>query len=441
MNNRISTFYTTLANIILLPISFLVSIVIARVLGPEDRGVLAFIMAMTPLVSLVFTIGMGSGIFYQITSGEYKVSESFFSILMISITIGIFTVGVFWVSYWMKWFPVLNSLSINQLVLISANAILGVLSMMMMKVLQSIGDFKRYSFIKVIMAMFQPLILICLVAGYGLRINGALITTFVISFTSIVILIGRILKKFSNIKWFINLPFIMDVLRYGKSTWLGEISQQFNTRADQIIIAMFLSPAQLGIYVVAVTISELVWLVPDSVNLIMQRKLTEGKMSHHAKIEFTAKISRILITFSLGLGAIIYLVFIYILMPLGYGEAYTSSRQILLLLIPGSVGMIVCKVVSRYFLSENKGHIVTKILISGFIMNIILLFLLIPIYKIWGAAFASSLTYIFTSFVTLYLVRDQIQGSFGQFIVSNSSDLKWVLSQIKNFKKELISSV
>ena len=82
-----------------------------------------------------------------------------------------------------------------------------------------------------------------------------------------------------------------------------------------------------------------------------------------------------------------------------YGDEFISAYSILLFLLPALFFDSLSRVKINYFKSNNSAFILNSISLTSLIINIILLFLLIPKYGLIGAALSSS-----TSYAVKYLI-------------------------------------
>jgi O-antigen/teichoic acid export membrane protein len=91
-----------------------------------------------------------------------------------------------------------------------------------------------------------------------------------------------------------------------------------------------------------------------------------------------------------------------------YGEAYQDAVWPLILLVPGIVAWSASKIVSNMLIyNRSMGVFVTKVAISGSLLNVILncLFLKVVNTGIVGASLASSMSYITVVSIILFKAR------------------------------------
>ena len=161
---------------------------------------------------------------------------------------------------------------------------------------------------------------------------------------------------------------------------------------DKIIIGILLGPSQLAIYVIAVTV---VNLLRGSFSQIFQvitpkiMKMEKELINYHLK-----RLMPKFIIFN-----IILLIFIIIILPfiikLFYSEKYIQSiyyAQIYTLTIPLA---FIMTITSNIIVAHNKENILLKLRIVGTIVLLSLYVLLIPLLGLIGAIISSIIYYIF----------------------------------------------
>lgn len=179
---------------------------------------------------------------------------------------------------------------------------------------------------------------------------------------------------------------------YGGVAWASTLFAFMHYRADQIMIKQYLGSADLGVYTIAVTIAELLFLLPLSINTALTGKLynlAEGDSGR----TLLARTTRICVAICLAL--CIFAIPGSFLIPYVYGKPYAAGTQIMLLLIPGVLFACIPKIVSPWFFSTGRPMVHLRITLGCLLINILLNLFLIPIWATLGAAMASTISYIF----------------------------------------------
>lgn len=199
----------------------------------------------------------------------------------------------------------------------------------------------------------------------------------------------------------ISLPVVKAEFSYGMVAWASALFAFLHYRVDQIMIKGYLGIADLGVYSVAVTIAELLFLFPISINSALSGRLYNLNTQDNGRALFSRTL-RISIVICLGL-CLLGLAGSF-LIPIVYGTAYAEATAIMLILLPGVLFACLPKVISPWFFSSGRPVVHLKITAFCLLLNILLNTLLIPIWGSRGAALASSISYLFYGLYYLYMM-------------------------------------
>ena len=178
-------------------------------------------------------------------------------------------------------------------------------------------------------------------------------------------------------------------VKYGFFPMLTVILMEINYKADVLMLDAFRIPkAQIGIYTLAVSMAEKIWLIPDALKDILVGRLAKGRDEREVQ-----KVSRISFAVVIALSAVFAAVGSPILNRL-YGEDYNGTYEAMLILLTGIIGMIFYKTVYSYNVTQGRRVINLVLLGIASLTNVIANAFLIPAYGINGAAAASSVSYL-----------------------------------------------
>lgn len=185
-------------------------------------------------------------------------------------------------------------------------------------------------------------------------------------------------------------------------------------QTDTLMLGVFRTSEELGVYNIAFSLSLFTSFVLNSVNVISAPKFSE--LFHAKKMEelkLTAKKSSQLIL--IGTTPIILgLIFLGNWILSFYGEEFIEGYWALLFLVFGQLISSIAGSVGYFLNMTGHQKQLQRILIIAAIVNIVLNYFLIPIYGIYGAAFATMLsTVLWNIIATVY-----IKVKFGFFITS-----------------------
>lgn len=217
-------------------------------------------------------------------------------------------------------------------------------------------------------------------------------------------------------------------VKYGFIPMITIILMDINYRIDVIMLDSFhIIKANIGIYTLAVSLAEKIWLIPDAMKDMLVSRLAKG--SNEKEV---SRVTRV----SIALVIVLSLFLVIIGRPLinsFYGVEYKNAYDVIVFLLVGIVGMVFYKTVYSY--NVTRGKRIANLLFLGIaaIANIIANWILIPKYHIYGAAIASSISYFICgiAFLTYFCV------------VTHTNIRKMTIIQVEDFTniKKIIGRV
>ncbi|MGB1249196.1 MAG: lipopolysaccharide biosynthesis protein [Candidatus Promineifilaceae bacterium] len=181
-----------------------------------------------------------------------------------------------------------------------------------------------------------------------------------------------------------------EMVRYGMSVYFGRIATFLNQRLDTFLIVTLLNDEALGLYGVATTFAELLWQLPNAVNLVLLANIaTLAPLLAIRRTEYTG---RLIFTIVLGGACLLGIVGGW-LVPLVYGETYVGSVAPLLWLLPGIIMLSTFGIIETHFRALDRPLIPSYAAAFGVLINIVCNLILIPRYQLVGAAIASTIAY------------------------------------------------
>lgn len=196
--------------------------------------------------------------------------------------------------------------------------------------------------------------------------------------------------------WKIDFLFLKEVLRFGIIPMLSALLATINYSIDIIFLKKIGSPVELSYYALAATIINYVWMIPDAFKSVLFSKT--AKKFDVENIEFCSQISMVFIALCLVGFALLG----QQLLTLFYGNDFKNSYGVTLLLIIGAFAMSIFKIVGIVLVSQGKriAHFVSLAISS--LVNVILNYILIPKYGMYGAGIASVCSYTVCGTVLLF---------------------------------------
>jgi O-antigen/teichoic acid export membrane protein len=209
---------------------------------------------------------------------------------------------------------------------------------------------------------------------------------------------GLLLKKEKlRLAW--NRRAALSLSKYGFKTQFESVNSYINQRVDQLLLSLFVAPRELGLYVVAVTLSLAVGFFPQAMGIV-----TLAAGSNLPPSEARQAIS---LSFRLSLMWLLLLCTgIFVVAPqlivFFFGPKFAGSVLACRILLPGTAFLGLRQVLYEGARALGKPAVPSYAEGLGTIVTISALYLLLPRYGFVGAAIASTLAYG-TSFVFVLL--------------------------------------
>jgi O-antigen/teichoic acid export membrane protein len=202
-----------------------------------------------------------------------------------------------------------------------------------------------------------------------------------------------------QITWDITL--MRQMVRFGIKLYPGNLMQFLNYRLDVFLISLFLGPSEVGLYITATTLAERLWDIPHALRTVLLQRVAANPEMEATKA-LTAQVSRITLSIMALLSLMLALA-TYPLIDFLYGQAFLASVPALILLLPGITVLSVGKLLSAFLSGIGHPEAGTYGAAGALLSTLILDILLIPIWSFYGAALASSISYILSAIIIFVL--------------------------------------
>ncbi len=183
---------------------------------------------------------------------------------------------------------------------------------------------------------------------------------------------------------------IRKLARFGVQGEAGNVLQLANYRLDQYVVRAFVGLSGVGVYAVGASMTEAVFILANSVALVLMPRLTSADPEESRWITPVATRNTMLIAAAAALALAAVAPFV---LPAVFGGEFDGSVEALWWLLPGTVALTGSKVLTSYIFSRGRPLVNTGITIVALVVTVGADFALIPVFGVNGAAAASSLAY------------------------------------------------
>lgn len=210
-----------------------------------------------------------------------------------------------------------------------------------------------------------------------------------------------------------------ELLSYSAKSHPDLLFQQLILRSDYLFIGALLGSTALGHYAMASAAAELLLIVPEAVTTPLMKRL----LQQDAGMErITPLALRLTATVMLGACLGMALIGHWLIVTL-FGAEYAPAYPALLALLPGLLGLCYASILRLDLLGKNRPGTVSLMMGAGAALNLVLNILLIPAWGIVGAAAASSIAYLAVTVAMLVLYCRLSRVPLGQTLIILPADL------------------
>lgn len=376
-NNQLTRIYgiTVSYKLIVVIITFLNSILINRTLGVELRGEYTTIINWASLLQLFLNLGIGSA--YPAIKRRYpEKSKSVFSTLFFAIA-GVYAVA----------FVIIGGFfdaDIRYILLVSYTLTLESVIIF----IALVENVTKKNFINIITATLHTVILLVIFLFCKGNLDAVLWAVIIdhIVLTFALVYYNKIWKfDLANL----NKDILIEITRISIPALLMNMLMYMNYHADILFLSAMTSDSYVvGLYGTAVTLGNMLWIIPDAFKDIL---FNRAARKDNPEEILAAIFGNMIICLVVLIGFIVlgkwFLGFMY-------GEEFIDAYLLVLLLFIGTFPMALYKLIHPIYIANGKTGIVVLLLSIAVGVNFIGNLILIPIYSGVGAAISSIVSYM-----------------------------------------------
>jgi O-antigen/teichoic acid export membrane protein len=381
------------------------SIVLARKIGPSGNGRFALLVTLAGLTSIIASLGLTAGIVYEVSRGRWSIREAFRTSYVAALVLGLGgLVGGFGV-FTLTHDSVFGGIP-TWVALVALSSLPAVLAYQYAySILLARERYEGYAGLE----LSHSLTLLLLGAGLAIPFGlpGAVIGLLAAGIVAALAgawLLDHEARGDRVVSRNASLP---RALRFGLQSWGANLLWQINYRFDVLILGGFASARDVGVYSVALTLTGIAWVLPQGLQTVLFPRAASldearviGEISADESDAAMAKAIRHGVLLTLP-AAVLITGLLLVAVPLLYGNKFTDTTRLGFVLLPGVLLLGIGKVLSSAIAGRGYPRYV---LYSGAIsmpITLALYLTLIPAFDAWGAAIASSISYSLTALLTL----------------------------------------
>lgn len=384
------TAYGLAADAVTVVSALVVSVIVARSLGPANRGVYALALLSVTLVTIMGDLGMSaSGIVFA-ANRRLSLSRLHGMALVLSLAVaaiaGLFLLGF---ADWLTR-TVLKGVSREELWLVTAGIVPVLYAQLLMAMLTGMGRLRVLAKLRIAAGVAAPVLMLGAVWASGGSpfwavagwLGGAIVLAAPMALVATREMGPPVPPSPAQTR---------TLLSFGLRAWIGTISHHGYLRTDVLFISARMTPADVGQYSLSSVLAERISLVGSALYGAGASRVGGGDRA--AAEVLVARMVRlllvVLVPIAVALGALSWL-----LIPLAFGADFRPAVLPFVLLLPGTVCLTVWYVVSLFIIAAlHRPGLTTAIQGSAMLAGLPLYWVAVGAWGMTGAAIVSTAIY------------------------------------------------
>ena len=419
------------ARVLSLGTRFLTSPFTNRALGAGDRGILTVVGSVTGLFSVLLSPNVPVSYYRTLPERKYSPQEYAGNSILLGTVSGAIIILAFFLSYPLLEDSIYRNTAYSYF-LLSFLAVPFLLSRNYLHALfQGLGRMGEYNAIIRNEALFGFIFTVSLLLAGMFTVHTALLAGIGIALCSLANTVWY-LRRYVPAPWRLSWPLLSISIRDVANVHGAGIATFFILKIDILILNYFVSPALVGCYFVAVTIAEILFLVPFGTQTVLYSKVAREE-SEAAAAEVSVRAGRN--TFYLtAAGALVFAASGNLLIAIVGGREFAAAITPLRVLLPGMVFQCLAMTLTPLCVRKGLYRTMSITAMAVACANLLLNFLLIPHWGITGAAIATTLSYGLNAVVWMILLRGHLpNGPWAMFRLERS-DLQYYRTIMDEFR-------
>lgn len=375
------------------------NVLLARLLGPSERGLFALLASLPDLIAAATSGGLNSAIGYQ-AAQQRNLGLLLTQVLVYGCLLaGLLTLACLAV---LRGFgvelEVTEQLGLLAWLLLLAVP-LSVLKSGLLTLHNATGAVGAFNALRLSESLVPLLLFVAFYLLWPQAALPAALASWLLGLGLVVVLGLWWLRRGRSLRLCWDRGGQRELLAYSAKSHPDLLFQQVILRSDYLFISALLGSTALGHYAMASAAAELLLIVPEAVTTPLMKRL----LQQDAGMErLTPLALRLTATVMLGACLGMALIGEWLIVTL-FGSAYQPAYPALLALLPGLFGLCYASILRLDLLGKNRPGSVSLMMGAGAALNLLLNVLLIPRHGIVGAALASSIAYLAVTLAMLVL--------------------------------------
>jgi O-antigen/teichoic acid export membrane protein len=415
------------------------SILLARVLGPEGRGDYILVLTTAGFLVQFFSLGIDSSLTHYVASKKIGLERLLSSVLLFVVGILVAViVGVLLLSA-----STITFLTPSQDSAYYIALILLVVFMFLNSFYAAIlSGAKVFRTVILISSVTQVLVFLASLFFFlNYRMDKDLAVTILYTTASVYFLMFLCYNYFyfRSIKarpsWnFMTSAELKAFFAYSAISFLCSVFQYLSYRMDFWVVNYYWDAGDLGVYSLGASLSQLLWLLPQSIATIM------FPMSSYYDREELRSITERLTRISLFVTFVLVIPLLLLapyFIPLLFGKEFSDSVFYFQVFLLGIFPFVLIKIFAAVFAGIGKVKYNLSATLAGFFSGAIIYLIAIPRIGLIGGVIGSIVSYVITTAVGLYYYKKEFRSPILNLLLIRKTDFRYLFKQLQQLRLKM----
>ena len=365
---------------------------LAWFLEPSGRGAYAVCLVFAALLSLVFMLGSDVACIYYVASKKFSLSQGVVQAVISGAMGSVLAVaaGLVLLQLPLEFREKADRGSFH---LALASIPIAFYAGTFYNLFVALGDFGWMAGVSLVTAVCQLALILLLVPGLGLGVNGALGAMIANHVLTIFIALA-VFRRRRGLAWVKpTVAGLWDTLRYGVRYYVGKVSNEVNLQMGTIVLSLFATREAIGLFDMAAQLTSRALTVPDSLATVLIPRVAGDPKGRPEQV---AQCSRVALLVC-GILLVLLLVLAPWVVPILFSPKFIPSVPLIQILTAGVLVRSASKIFATYLVCTNRPGIASVATAAGMVVNLGLLVGLMPVIGLAGAAVAMTGNYLISS--------------------------------------------
>ncbi len=398
-----------------------ISILLARALGKEDRGIYTLVILLPQMLISFLNLGIGPATAFYVSRKDIEFHRAVRENIGLTFWISLGTILIGLVTVFLFGSLLFPEVPRNYLLLALLAIPMSLLISYLVSIFQGIQDFRLFNLIGMVIQLVMVILVAIFVWWLAKGVLGAIWAYLASNFIGTVLLLVIIRKQTFPHKLFslkLDRNYIHDVLNYGLKAHFSNVITFLSYRADNFLLNFLSGAIPVGIYSVSVGLGEQLWIPSNAIASVIMPRITSLTDDEDQRRQITPMTARFVLWFSLLMAIIVWLVAQWGIVLL-YGNEYRPSATALRALLPGIVMFNTARIVANDLAGRGKPEINLYTSAFALVVNIIANLILVPTLGAVGASLSSSISYSLMTVILILIYTRIAQVSWIDILVLN----------------------